>query len=102
MGVENVNLRLRDIQAISFRLREIEREVMFAPNHQQGRLLLADLCLLSGVGVDVRAGVVEQVALNSRLNQERHIESFINQDHLGPDVHPAVGQAANDTCALVL
>ena len=36
--VENVNLGIRYIPAIGLRLREFEREVIFAPNHQQPRL----------------------------------------------------------------
>src|ERR1700675_2464753 len=65
--VENVNLSVRYIPAIGFRLREFKREVILAPNHQQPRLPLAHPRLPLGVGVDVRAVVIEEVALNIRL-----------------------------------
>src|ERR1700686_1612460 len=65
--VENVNLSVRYIPAIGFRLRELEREVIFAPNHQQPRLPFAHPCLPLGVRVDVRAVVIEEVALNIHL-----------------------------------
>jgi hypothetical protein len=48
-GVEKVNLSVRHIVAIGLRLREIEREVLLAPDHQQERLLLAHPCLPLGV-----------------------------------------------------
>jgi hypothetical protein len=32
-GVDNVNLSVRHIPAICFRLREVEREVILTPNH---------------------------------------------------------------------
>jgi len=47
-GVEKVNLSVRHIVAIGLR-REIEREVLVAPDHQQERLLLAHPCLPLGV-----------------------------------------------------
>src|SRR6266481_3998338 len=65
--IENVNLSVRYIPAIGFRLREFEREVIFAPNHQQARLLLAHPCLPFGICLDVGAVVVKQVALNVGL-----------------------------------
>jgi len=48
-GVEKVNLSVRHIVAIGLRFREIEREVLLAPDHQQERLLLAHPCLPLGV-----------------------------------------------------
>src|SRR6266481_9297274 len=65
--VENVNLSVRYIAAIGLRLREFEREVILAPNHQQPRLPFAHPRLPLGVGVDVRAVVIEEVALNIHL-----------------------------------
>src|SRR5260370_42502961 len=38
--VENVNLSVRYIAAIGLRLRQVEREVILAPNHQHPRLLV--------------------------------------------------------------
>ena len=66
-GVEKVNLSVRHIVAIGVRLREIEREVLLAPHHQQERLLLAHPCLPLGVILHVRAVVVEEIALNVGL-----------------------------------
>src|SRR5882762_6958120 len=65
--VENVNLSVRYVPAIGFRLRNVERRVILTPNHQQPRLPFAHPCLPLGVGVDVRAVVIEEVALNIRL-----------------------------------
>src|ERR1700686_198029 len=65
--VENVNLSVRYIPAIGLRLREFEREVILAPNPQQSRLPFAHPRLPLGVGVDVRAVVIEEVALNIHL-----------------------------------
>src|SRR5260370_29791101 len=66
-GVENVNLSVPHIVAIGLRLREIEREVILPPDHQQARLLLAHPGLPLGVILHVRAVVVEEVALNVGL-----------------------------------
>ena len=63
-AVHNVNLSVRDILAIRFRLRGIERGFIFAPDHQQTRLLLAHPRLPLRVGVHVGAIVVEQIGLN--------------------------------------
>jgi len=63
-GVENVNLSARHVPAIGLRLRELEREVILAPDHQQARLLLAHPCLPFGVGLHIGSIVVEEVALN--------------------------------------
>jgi hypothetical protein len=65
--VENVNFSVRYIPAIDLGLREFEREVIFAPNHQQPRPFLAHPRLPLRVGVDVRAVVKEEVALNIHL-----------------------------------
>ena len=67
--VENVNLSVRYIPAIGLRLREFEREVILAPNHQQPRLPFVHPRLPLGVGVDVRAVVIEEVALNVHLTR---------------------------------
>src|ERR1700692_3067785 len=63
-GVENVNLGVRNILPVALRLAEVEGEVILTPDHQQLRLLLAHPSLPLGVGVDVRAVVVKEVALN--------------------------------------
>src|ERR1700730_17182104 len=65
--IENVNLRLRYVPAIGLRLRQVEREVILAPNHQQSWLPFAYPRLPLGVGVDVRTVVIEEVALNIHL-----------------------------------
>ncbi len=52
-GVENVDFGLRDVAAIRFRLRRIERRVVFAPEDEKPRLPLAQPCLPFRIGVDV-------------------------------------------------
>src|SRR6202162_4085915 len=66
-GVENVNLSVRHVPAIGFRLQEVEREVILTPDHQQGRLLLAHPCLPFRVSVHIGSIIVEEVALNVGL-----------------------------------
>ena len=80
-GVEKVNLSVRHIVAIGLRLREIEREVLLAPHHQQERLLLAHPCLPLGVILHVRAVVVEEIALNVGL--ARLVEKI---KFIGPEI----------------
>src|SRR3984893_1072871 len=65
--IEDVDLGLRYVLAVAFRLPKVEREIVLTPNHQQPRLLLAHPCLPLGIGVDVRGVVVEEVALNVGL-----------------------------------
>src|ERR1700722_3220815 len=66
-GVENVNFCLRNVLAVAFWFAGIEREIVLTPDHQQPRLFLAHPGLPLGVGVDVGAIVVEQIALNVGL-----------------------------------
>src|SRR6266851_5661789 len=66
-GVENVNFSFRYILAVAFRLAQIEREVILAPDHQQARLLFAHPCLPLRIGIYVGSIVVKQVALNLGL-----------------------------------
>src|SRR6266487_5104673 len=65
--IEDVDLGLRYVLAVAFRLPKVEREIILTPNHQQAWLLLAHPSLPLGVSVDVRAIVVEEVALNVGL-----------------------------------
>ncbi len=66
-GVENVNFSVRNVPAIGFWFRKVERKVILAPDHQQARLLLAQPCLPLRVGLHIGSIVVEQVALNVGL-----------------------------------
>ena len=66
-SVEHVNLRVRHIVAISFRLRELERAVIPSPDHQQAWMRESQPCLPCWVGVDIGSIVVEQVASNVSL-----------------------------------
>src|SRR5438270_7345021 len=66
-GIENVNFGLRYVFAVAFRFPKVEGEVILTPDHQQPRLLRAHPSLPLWVGIDVRAIVVEQVALNVGL-----------------------------------
>src|SRR5580700_638100 len=76
-GVENVNLSLRYIPAIGFRLREVERKIILAPDYQQARLLFAHPCLPFRISVDVSAVVVKQVALNVGLDRLTEESKFV-------------------------
>src|SRR6267378_8582876 len=79
--VENVNLSVRYIPAIGLRLREFEREVILTPNHQQPRLPFAHPRLPLGVGVDVRAVVIDEVALNI------HVAGLAKKgEFIGPEI----------------
>src|SRR6266403_4398880 len=88
--VENVNLSVRYIPAIGLRLREFEGEVIFAPNHQQPRLPFAHPCLPLGVGVDVRAVVVKEVALNIRLGGLAKKGKFIGPEIRGIELEVGI------------
>jgi len=66
-GVENVNLSIRNIPAIGFRFREVERRIILTPDHEQPRLPFGHPGLPLGIPVHVRAVVVEEVALNIGL-----------------------------------
>src|SRR2546423_14982561 len=66
-GIEDVDFGLRHILSISFRLAEIEREIVLTPDYQQTRLFLAHPCLPFPVGVDIRSIIVEKIALNVGL-----------------------------------
>src|SRR5438874_2517088 len=66
-GVENMYLGVRHIVAIALRLARVEREIILAPDNQQARLLLAHPRLPLGIGIDIGAIIVEQIALNLRL-----------------------------------
>src|SRR5713226_3460991 len=65
--IEDMEFGLRHVAAIGLRFRKLERQVVFAPEDQKPRLLLAHPSLPLGVGVDVRAVVVEEVTLNVGL-----------------------------------
>src|ERR1700674_287714 len=65
--IEDVDLGLRHVAAIGLGLRELERLVVLAPQDEKPRLLFAHPGLPPGVGVDVRAVVVEEVALDVGL-----------------------------------
>src|SRR5215467_167990 len=66
-GVEDRDPRVRHVLAIPFRLAEIERGIMLAPEDQQLGLRLLEPGLPLGIRRDVRAVVVEEIGLNLRL-----------------------------------
>src|SRR5438094_10001884 len=66
-GVENMHLGVRHIFAIALRLARVEREIILAPANPQARLLLAHPRLPLGIGIDIGAILVEQIALNLRF-----------------------------------
>ena len=63
--VENVHVGGRHVASLGLRLGRLERQVVFAPEDEKPRLLLAHPGLPLGVGRDIRAIVVEEVALNT-------------------------------------
>ena len=64
-GVENMDLGVRHILAVAFRLAGIERErSLLTPDHQEARLFLAHPCLPFRVGLHIGAIVVKQIALD--------------------------------------
>src|SRR6266850_1503196 len=65
--VEDVDLGLRHVAAIGLGFGRLERQVVLAPEDEKPGLPLAHPCLPLGIGVDVRAVVVEEVALNVGL-----------------------------------
>src|ERR1700722_17783433 len=66
-GVENVDLRGRYVAAIGLRLRGFERRVVFAPKHEKPWQVTGHPRLPLGIRLNIRAVVVEQVALNVGL-----------------------------------
>src|SRR3989442_1722447 len=65
--IEDVECGSRHVAAIGLRFRKVERRVVFAPEDEKPRLLLAHPSLPRGVGVHVPSVVVEEVALNVGL-----------------------------------
>src|SRR5882724_2680614 len=65
--IQNMDFGLRHVAAIGLRFRKLERQVVSAPKDEKARLLLAHPSLPLGVGVDVCAVVVKEVALNVGL-----------------------------------
>src|SRR5207302_6572407 len=65
--IEDVDFGPRHVAAIGLRFRKLEGQVVLAPEDEQPRLPLAHPSLPLGVGVDIGAVVVEEVALNVGL-----------------------------------
>lgn len=62
--IEHADLRARHILAVAFRLAEIEREIVLAPDDQELWLRLLHPRLPLRIGRDIRAVVIEEIALN--------------------------------------
>jgi len=65
--VEYDDLRIRHVCAVAFRLAEIKREIMLAPDDKEPWLRSPHPRLPRCIGVDVGAVVIEEVALDLRL-----------------------------------
>src|SRR5258706_9222262 len=65
--VENVDFGVRHVAAIGFGFRKLEGQVVLPPEDEQPRLLLAHPRLPLRIVVDVRAVVVEEIALDVGL-----------------------------------
>src|ERR1700733_1111302 len=95
------------VPPISFRLREVEGEIILTPDHQQAWLLLAHPGLPCGISVDVGAIVVKQVALNVGLPRLTEKGRFIGPEirviafHVGivPDMARPRGWQRQEICA---
>src|SRR5262245_3054622 len=66
-GLEYMHFGVWHVATICLRLRKLERPVVLAPQHEQSRLPLAHPGLPCRIGTDVRAVVIEQVALDLGL-----------------------------------
>src|SRR5438552_1927942 len=67
--IENVDFGLGHVAAIGLRFRKLERQVVFAPEDEKSRLLLAHPSLPFGISIHIRAVVVKKVALNVGLGR---------------------------------
>ncbi len=65
--IENVNLSARHVLPVAFWFAEVEREVVFTPNHQQARLFLTHPGLPFRIGVHIGSVIIKQIALNIGL-----------------------------------
>ena len=65
--VEDVDIRVRHVPSIAFRLADIKRGIVLAPEDQELRLCLPQLGLPLWVSIDIRSVVVEEIALNLSL-----------------------------------
>src|SRR5580692_11058043 len=80
-AIDDVNFGGGDVAAIGFGLGRIEGQFVLAPDNEEARLFLAHPCWPFGVGVDVGAIVVEDVALNRGLTGLSEKIKFI-----GPEI----------------
>ena len=62
--LEDMDFGLRHVAPIGLWFRRLERQVVFAPEDKQRRLAVAHPGLPLGIGVEVCAVIVEEVALN--------------------------------------
>ena len=77
-SVENVDPSARHISPIRLRLRQLEREIVFAPDYQQPRLSFVHPRLPRWICLDVRAVIVEEVALNVGLHGSIKKSEFVS------------------------
>src|SRR6266446_2271439 len=80
-SVEYVDPSVRHISPIRLRLRQLEREIVFAPDYEQSRLSLTHPRLPPWIRLDGRAVIVEEVALNVRLHGLTEKSEFV-----GPEI----------------
>src|SRR6266404_8171750 len=79
-SLEYVDPSARHISPICLRLRQLEREIVFAPDYQQPRLSLTHPCLPRGIRRDVRAVIVEEVALDVGLTWLVEKSEFVSPE----------------------
>src|SRR5258706_930650 len=65
--IEEMHECTQHIAPVRLRFRPIEGQIVLTPNHEESWLRLADPRLPRGIGLDICAVVVEEIALNVGL-----------------------------------
>src|SRR5882762_7984363 len=65
--IEDMHERILHIPPVRLRLRPVEGQIVLTPNHEESWLRLAHPRLPLGIGLDIRAVVVEEIALDVGL-----------------------------------
>src|SRR6266481_5327099 len=67
--IEDMNKSIPHVPPVRLRLRPVERQIVLAPDHKESWLRLAHPRLPLGIGLDICAVVVEEIALNVGLTR---------------------------------
>src|SRR5258706_13689830 len=66
-SIEDMHKSIPHVPPVRLRLRPVERQIVLAPDHKESWLRLAHPRLPLGIGLDICAVVVEEIALNVGL-----------------------------------